>query len=79
LGFSASGKGGPAGAFDLVSWYASVAEAEAARGSFQEFVSTEGLFDEATALVEGQSHIAMGKGHPSEIFRGADSEFRLRP
>ena len=79
LGFSASGKGGPAGAFDLVTWYASVAEAEAARQSFQEFVSTEGLFDEATALVEGQSHIAMGEGHPSEIFRGADSEFRLRP
>ena len=79
LGFSASGKGGPAGAFDLVSWYTSAAEAEAARRSFQEFVSTEGLFDEATALVEGQSHIAMGEGHPSEIFRGADSEFRLRP
>ena len=79
LGFSASGQGSPTGTFDLVSWYDTEAEAAAAESSLAAFSTIEILFDSATTVTEGRIFTASGEGELAEIFRGADSEFRLRP
>ena len=79
LGFSASGQGSTTGTFDLVSWYDTEAEAAAAESSLAAFSTIESLFDSATTVTEGRIFTASGEGELAEIFRGADSEFRLRP
>jgi hypothetical protein len=79
LGFSASGQGSSTGTFDLVSWYDTEAEAAAAESSLAAFSTIEILFDSATTFTEGRMFTASGEGELAEIFRGADSEFRLRP
>lgn len=79
LGFSASGQGDSTGMFDLVSWYDTVAEAQAAEPSLEAFATVEGLFRGVETATEGQMFVATGEGELAEIFLGVASEFRLRP
>ena len=79
LGFSASGEGGTTGSFDLVSWYDTPEEAEAAAPSLEAFSTVESLFSDVSTGTEGRMFVAEGEGRLAEIFLGADSEFRLRP
>ena len=79
LGFSASGQDSPIGTFDLVSWYGTASEAAEAESSLADFATIETLFSSATTATEGRMFTASGEGELAEIFRGADSEFRLRP
>ena len=79
LGFSASGSGGSSGSFDLVSYHETQETAAQARTTLEGFASLETLFRDVTVSTEDQLFIAEGKGDLAEIFRGAESDFRLIP
>ena len=79
LGFSASGSGGPSGSFDLVSYHETPETAIQARPILEGFASLESLFQDVTVSTEGRLFIASGEGGLAEIFRGAESDFRLNP
>ena len=79
LGFSASGTGNSTGTFDLVSYHETADLAAEARSALENFTSAEALFKNAVNTIEGRLLIASGKGELSEVFRGAESDFRLIP
>lgn len=79
LGFSASGTGGPEGSFDLVSYHQSGESAIQAQPILEGFASLETLFGNVSVSAEGRLFIAEGEGDLAEIFRGAESDFRLIP
>ena len=79
LGFSASGGGGPNGSFDLVSYHDTPESATQARPVLEGFASLEALFRDVTVSTEGRLFVASGEGDLAEIFRGAESDFRLIP
>jgi len=79
LGFSASGSSGVSGSFDLVSYHETAETAIQARPVLEGFASLETLFRDVTVSIEDRLFIAAGEGDLAEIFRGAESDFRLVP
>ena len=79
LGFSASGGGGTSGSFDLVSYHETPETATQARPILEGFASLEALFRDVTVSTEDRLFVASGEGDLAEIFRGAESDFRLNP
>ena len=79
LGFSASGTGDSTGTFDLVSYHETADLAAEARSALENFTSAEALFKDAVNTIEDRLLIASGEGELSEVFRGAESDFRLIP
>ena len=79
LGFSASAGGGSSGSFDLVSYHETPETAIQAQPILEGFASLEALFRDVTVSTEGRLFIASGEGDLAEIFRGAESDFRLIP
>ena len=79
LGFSASGGEGPSGSFDLVSYHETPESAIQAQPVLEGFAALESLFRDVTVSTEDRMFIASGEGDLAEIFRGAESDFRLIP
>lgn len=79
LGFSASGDGGSSGSFDLVSYHDTPETATQAQPILEGFASLEALFRDVTVSIEDRLFVASGEGDLAEIFRGAESDFRLTP
>lgn len=79
LGFSASRTVGSRGSFDLVSYHQSAESAIQAQPILEGFASLETLFRDVAISAEGRLFIATGEGDLAEIFRGAESDFRLIP
>lgn len=79
LGFAASGTGSSSGNFDLVSYHETADTANQAQPVLEGFASLETLFRDVTTSTEGRLFIASGEGDLAEIFRGAESDFRLIP
>lgn len=79
LGFSASGSGGSTGSFDLVSYHESPETATEAQPVLEGFASLETLFRDVSVSIDDRLFVASGEGDLAEIFRGAESDFRLIP
>lgn len=79
LGFSASGEDSQNGSFDLVSYHDTPENAIQARPVLDAFASLETIFRDVTVTTEDSLFVASGQGDLAEIFRGAESDFRLNP
>lgn len=75
LGFSASGSG----SFDLVSYHDTPETAAEAQPALEDFALLETLFQDVIVSTEDRLFVATGEGDLAEIFRGAESDFRLIP